>query len=413
MASPNWLCCQLGAREHFAIPRALHQHQQLACLITDAWVSPTSLFNQLPSQALSSLRDRFHPDLTNAPVQSFTTDLLAFEFWQRYRKTGNWERMIARNHWFQQRAIAHLDRLTPQQLGDTPTLFTYSYAASELLRYAKKRGWRTVLGQIDPGPMEEKIVAAEYARDPELAPDWQRVPESYWQSWRNECQLADEIVVNSVWSQQLLKQAGIEQHKISVMPLVYDSPQTSFQRVYPSAFSPDRPLRVLYLGLVTLRKGVAAVLDAIERSQGLPIEFWMVGSPQIVVPPKLQNHPQVRWVGAVSRSQTQKYYQQADVFLFPTLSDGFGLTQLEAQAWHLPIVASSCCGEVVTDKVNGRILAQVTGQQIAEILHGFLQQPKQLAVLAQHSTLSNKVSLTQLSQQLLQMTDPSFAKGFN
>ena len=401
MASPNWLCCQLGAREHFAIPRALHQHQQLACLITDAWISSKSLLNQLPSQAFSSLCDRFHPDLVNAPVQSFTADLLAFELWQRYRKTGDWARMIERNRWFQQRAIAYLDRLNPQQLGDAPTLFTYSYAALDLLRYAKTRGWRTVLGQIDPGPVEEQIVAAECARYPELAPDWQPVPESYWQSWRNECQLADEIVVNSAWSQQLLEQAGIEKHKISVVPLVYESSQKSFQRIYPAAFSPERPLRVLYLGLVTLRKGVAAVLDAIGRSQGLPIEFWIVGSPQIVVPPELQNHPQVRWVGAVPRSQVQTYYQQADVFLFPTLSDGFGLTQLEAQAWQLPIVASACCGEVVIDGVSGRILAQVTGQQIAEILHGFLQQPEQLAVLAQHSTLSHEFSLTQLSQQLL------------
>lgn len=68
-----------------------------------------------------------------------------------------------------------------------------------------------------------------------------------------------------------------------------------------------------------------------------------------------QSHEPVRWIGSVPRSATAMYYQLADVFLFPTLSDGFGLTQLEAQAWKLPIITSKFCGEVVKDRVNGAI----------------------------------------------------------
>lgn len=40
----NWRCCQLGAREHYAVPRALLRRDMLGCLLTDAWVSPSSLF---------------------------------------------------------------------------------------------------------------------------------------------------------------------------------------------------------------------------------------------------------------------------------------------------------------------------------------------------------------------------------
>jgi glycosyltransferase involved in cell wall biosynthesis len=55
---------------------------------------------------------------------------------------------------------------------------------------------------------------------------------------------------------------------------------------------------------------------------------------------------------AVTHCGTDAFYERADLFLFPTLSDGFGLTNLEAQAWSLPIVASRFCGEVVRDGVN-------------------------------------------------------------
>ena len=41
----------------------------------------------------------------------------------------------------------------------THTVFAYSYAAEGIFKFARERGWRTVLGQIDPGPAEERIVA--------------------------------------------------------------------------------------------------------------------------------------------------------------------------------------------------------------------------------------------------------------
>jgi glycosyltransferase involved in cell wall biosynthesis len=47
---------------------------------------------------------------------------------------------------------------------------------------------------------------------------------------------------------------------------------------------------------------------------------------------------------------------RADVLVFPTLSDGFGLVQLEAMSAGLPVIATPACGEVVQDGINGRIV---------------------------------------------------------
>ena len=73
----------------------------------------------------------------------------------------------------------------------------------------------------------------------------------------------------------------------------------------------------------------------------------MVGPILIDIPADLRERQNVRWVGPIARGEVAKWYREADVFMFPTHSDGFGLTQLEAQAWKLPVIASPFCGEVV------------------------------------------------------------------
>jgi glycosyltransferase involved in cell wall biosynthesis len=157
---------------------------------------------------------------------------------------------------------------------------------------------------------------------------------------------------------------------------------------------------VLFLGQVILRKGIASVLEAVKYLEGYPIELWIVGSQQIDIPLYLQTHPQIRWVGHINRSETSQYYQLADVFLFPTLSDGFGLTQLEAQAWKLPLITTRYCGEVVVDGVNGWILDEVSGEAIANLIQSILRNPEQLIYLSNHSAKPSQFNLSTLFQSL-------------
>jgi glycosyltransferase involved in cell wall biosynthesis len=399
--SQSWICCQIGAREHYTIPRALHQQGKLSHLITDAWVNPSSPLKIITQ---SGLKERFHPDLAAVQVYSFNTSLIYFEITQKLQQNFGWTKIIARNSWFQKQVIKKLTKLTTK-LSDPPIIFSYSYAALEILKFAKKQGWRTILGQIDPGLWEEKIVLQESEKYPQYRGNWQPAPVEYWQKWQEECELADDIVINSEWSQKLLQKAGVAVKKLQLIPLVYTPPQTAnqFTRIYPKSFSQERPLKVLFLGQVILRKGIAAVLDAVELLAGYPIEFWIVGNQYIDIPPHFQNHSQIHWIGQVNRSETAKYYQLADVFLFPTLSDGFGLTQLEAQAWQLPIIASENCGKVVADGVNGWLLPEVSGQAITEILKSCLDIPQQLGILAKNCEITHKFTVENLAEQLIKL----------
>jgi len=290
----KWLCCQLGAREHYAIPRALLRRGMLAYLLTDAWASSSSFLAKLCGHRLT---DRFHNELNDAHVMAFNSSLVLFETFALARGLGEWERIIARNHWFQRKVVSFL-RSQLSTISYQPILLSYSYTAFEPFRYAKSQGWKTVLVQIDPGPEEERIVAEEAARVPELAGEWQPAPAEYWASWRAECDLADCIVVNSEWSRNGLMRSGVATGKLAVIPLAYETPEAAGQktagfaearaakevryaRSYPARFTQERPLCVLFLGQVNLRKGLARLLDAARMLRDEPLEFWIVGPVQV------------------------------------------------------------------------------------------------------------------------------------
>ncbi len=394
----KWICCQIGAREHYAIPRVLNRQGDLALLITDAWAD-----GKLPWRILRNERaaERFHSEIPSSQVRSFDWSLLRFELTGR-RAVAGWDLVIARNEWFQLNALDVLRKFRDRHPAERCTLFAYSYAAEHLLRFAKDCGWQTVLGQIDPGPFEEKLVT-EVHREAGL-PCSTAAPAKYWEGWRRECGLADRILVNSDWSHHGLRAEGIADSKIAVIPLAYPTQPAvaAFVRTYPAAFNAERALRILFLGQVNLRKGLAAILEVILRLKGLPVEFWMVGDIQIPIPEALREHPQVKWTGAVPRSATAGFYRDSDVFLFPTFSDGFGLTQLEALSWKLPVIASQHCGAVVKDGANGYLLPEVSPGAIAAVIQRILNNPSELRALSEGSNVKG-FSLDDLYSRLIRI----------
>lgn len=379
----SWVFCQLGAREHYAVARALHRMGELELLLTDCWMPPGSFSGRLRP----TLQSRFHADLADAKVAASNLSAVSFELYASMARLYGWQRILARNARFQQAAVSRLRLVSA--IPSKRVVVAYSYAALGILEYARAQGWFTVLNQIDPGPPEEKLVARLYENDPEQHEQWKRAPPAYWQAWRKECELADRIVVNSPWSQRALVEEGIAVDKLRVVPLAYEAPSSakSFRRSYPKAFTRSRPLRALFLGQVNMRKGVGPLLDAIRLLRDEPVEFTFVGPIQISVPPDLRGASNVRWVGPVSRENTAEFYREADIFLFPTFSDGFGITQLEAQAWKLPVLTTKFSGEVVEHGRNGWLLNEVTGEEIATVLRRVLADPAQLQRCSNNSVL--------------------------
>jgi glycosyltransferase involved in cell wall biosynthesis len=386
----KWLTIQLGSREHFAIPRALERNGALAVLLTDSWI-PTAR-QSIVGRFSSSLALRHHEDIPDHKVRSETLSRLACDAAMRLRGIHGWEAIVKRNHWFQEWAARQVSRFD----GSAQICFSYSYTARLPFRAAKKKGMLTVLGQIDPGPMEQEIVDAGTKNYANLRiPGEGQPPPRYWEEWREEVDLADRILVNSEWSRDLLVRQNIEKSKISIVPLMYEGsgPSATFE-------TPETDgITVLFLGQIILRKGVGHLFDAIRLLKGRPIRFVIAGPMGIEVPSDIALNPAVEILGPVDRMKAQRLYRQADIFLLPTLSDGFAITQLEAMAYGVPVIASTACGAVVSSGIDGLLLDEVSPETIAEALIR-ASNPDELAFWKSNTTLSSKFSMNTLATNI-------------
>ena len=166
----------------------------------------------------------------------------------------------------------------------------------------------------------------------------------------------------------------------------------------PREFTDERPMRVLFLGQINLRKGAHHLIEAARRIANLPVEFDFVGPVEIALPADLPGN--VRFHGTVSRDETAKFYGAADAFILPTLSDGFALTQLEAQARGLPVIATGNCGRVVEDERNGWMLRDATAASIAGLLTRLAASPGEVARCQAGAGVSETFSMKSLGASL-------------
>ena len=111
-----------------------------------------------------------------------------------------------------------------------------------------------------------------------------------------------------------------------------------------ATFDDPRPI-FLYVGRVAVEKNIEAFL-----ALDLPGTKWVVGEgPQRA---ELEaKYPDVRYAGVMPQADLARYYDSADVFVFPSKTDTFGLVLLEAMACGLPVAAYPVTGplDVVGD----------------------------------------------------------------
>jgi glycosyltransferase involved in cell wall biosynthesis len=280
------------------------------------------------------------------------------------------------------------------------TLFAYSYTALELFRYAKEQGWSTVLGQIDPGPEEERIVQKEHQRYASIVSQWKPAPPSYWTTWRKELALADRVIVNSEWSRRcLMGEEGVE-GKVEVLPLVYEESFGNRMAVASRKRSQGEAFQLLFLGQINLRKGMGRLLEAMRLLRDEPVELTLAG-PTEISPDCWKDLPNVRWVGAVPRSGVSELYRKADAFILPTLSDGFALTQLEARSHGLPLLVSPHCGEVVKGTGDGWVMRDCEVESIVEVIRKAVSQHGERVTGRATTWRESMYSVEALSRRLL------------
>jgi glycosyltransferase involved in cell wall biosynthesis len=403
----NWICAQIGAREHYAIPRVLHRSGRLEHLYTDFWATaPWRLLGKMAGKG--GLAARFHPQLKGVPVTGFNLQALKVG---RAKHSNPYEGFLKVGEAFGRRVVKALDAsslpITHHPSPIPHIFFGYDTGFLEPARWMKEHGGKAIVCQMDPARYEVDLVREEEARWPGWSLRSAEVPEAYFRRREEEWAVADLVMVNSEWTRQALIRQGVAAEKIAIVPLAYEIENAEGKRrkAKKEVFSQKQPLRVLFLGQVILRKGIQYLIDAAKFLKEEPIRFDIVGPIGITEEALKSSPPNMTFHGSVTRDRTREFYEGADLFVLPTLSDGFALTQLEAMARGLPVIATPNCGEVVSDGVDGLIVPAGDPMALAEAFQLLIQDPEKLRSMSEATKAKvEQFSLARLGENLAALT---------
>lgn len=360
----RWIVAQEGSRQSYAVPLAFNRLGLLRRFYVDTWCRwGRSLFKQGP-KGLRALATHFSAELPPELVFSFNTSVLLSRAQFHFQRNRLSPAEIAGEYCRFGKKFAELvrDDLQRQDLDpNRDAFFGFNTNCLETIEYLREREIFTIVDQVDPGKVEEDLCVEEAERWSGWAKNPGRMPQSYWDRLAAEWDAADLVLVNSQWSADALVGQGVPADKIIIVPLAID-----FQGSRP--VSAQGSLKVLWLGSVILRKGIQYLIEAARRLQKIKIEFLIAG-PVGISDTVVSSFPtNVQMLGRVTRDQLQDIYRQAHVFVLPTISDGFAITQLEAMSHGLPVIATPNCGQVVTNGMDGWIVPARDGVALAEAL---------------------------------------------
>jgi glycosyltransferase involved in cell wall biosynthesis len=178
-----------------------------------------------------------------------------------------------------------------------------------------------------------------------------------------EYERATRIVVLSSFAAQSFVDEGVARHRLSLLPLGVDV--RAFRAASETVEARCRrirdglPLTVVYAGTASFRKGFWDLAEVIRTASPATFRFMMAGTVLPECRPLLDSlGSRVESLGPLPQAQLPEVYAKGDLFVFPTLEDGFGLVLTQAQAAGLPILATTNCAapDLVRENDDGWIL---------------------------------------------------------
>lgn len=196
---------------------------------------------------------------------------------------------------------------------------------------------------------------------------------------------ADYITVPSSFARNSFIKHGIPAEKLLMVPCGMNlGPFLASSATEPR----DKKFRVIFVGLLCLRKGVHYLIEA-WNNLDLPedqCELLLIGTlhadlSHVLKGKKLKRN--IIFYGATSQENVRKLYTQSSVFVLPSIEDGFGMVMGEAMAAGLPVICTTntAAGDLVIDGQTGSIIPPGNTQALASSMAWYYHYPEACIVM--------------------------------
>lgn len=404
---------QIGARKSYAVPMALADAEWLEYLITDfyrteAKIRPSiySLLSRLNSpKGLKRIQSRFGKGIPKTAVKTLPISGVLKKVVVLATKKHS---PLSGQLWGSRIFTSSAAKLG---FDSVSAVYAFSSAALEVFEEAKKRGIGCVLDHETAPALEEQRLIEEVT---DRYPSWVDLKvdkdsngvKAYADRQAQEAELADCVVAPSTFCKRLLVHSGLRESACSVIPFPMRKEfQSSLGRNSKSAVSlGKRKLRVLFVGDDAIRKGLPDLVSALKLLDHSQIETRGIGNWNLSAAGWREAKSAMEVLGGVPRSEVQRHFEWADVFILPTYSDTMGVVILEAMAMAVPVIVTDNSGgpDLVRDGLDGFVVPYKAPDAVASKIDLFATERDRVVEMGHYAKQrAAKFSMQRYQEQLL------------
>jgi glycosyltransferase involved in cell wall biosynthesis len=354
---PKAIVVQAGNRDRYQVPLAMNEAGLLQRFVTDAYWSPDESWSKLlinsgmPKRIFSARNCAgISKSLVRLSKKSFCATVLNQLLGSRSLNS------------LKDKALSR----TVRRVGlaeKAEAVFSYSHYASASFAGQPAPFKHRFLFQYHPHPQSVRNILLEesklvpFARESLMREHEFSLGADEFNDLAREPMLANGWVAASSYTACTLYENGVPPGRVHVVPYGVDTVNYP-ERQYAS--SPEgKPFTVVFVGTLSQRKGLSYLLDAARLLKSQNIRIVLCGRGQI--DHNLMSHyadvnPEVK----INLTNEQLVHQlhQSDVFVLPSLVEGFAHVILEAMSCGLPVITTTntCAPDVMTDGDNGFIV---------------------------------------------------------
>lgn len=375
---------QSGARDAYQVARALADAGMLEALVTDlfwpadrSWAQ--SLGRRLPPAICAMLSQRSESSLPSSRVRLCALYGLSALLLDKLPGAPLSLRLRV-TRW----TDAKLGRKAGRLASSTGAgLLSYSYYGYDAFSHYPHPG---MLFQLHPHPASmRRILSDELHAHPDCAEsleqEWElALPENDFEHLVRETSMAAHFLVASSFTRSTLVDHGASASSITVIPYGVD---LSHFRPSPEPRSTSGPLQLLFVGRINQRKGIKYLLEALRLLNTPEVHLTVCGrvvdSLDLFKP--FANQIDIR--PDVSPKELLLQYQRADLFVFPSVAEGFGQVLLEALACGLPILSTTrtAAPDLIENGIQGFIVPPCRPELLAQYIDWAVTHRNDLATM--------------------------------